>query len=290
MNEFKNSLHQKLQKEFPDIEVKETETVKMNDQKLTGFTFNNDKVALPTVWINEYFTRYKNGESIDFIADEIATIIEMSADGEIGEILAPPEEIYQDMKKVYKKHVYPVLISKSRNREFLKTVPYRDLGEDLVFVYQIRVNKDEGFFATVINNGLDVDEEDLFDHAMKNLNKKQPVIAALSDAVMGSFENLYHDKELPCGHFILSDGTLNSFSAALLFKDGLMEKIADKYGCGYYILPSSVHEVILIPDKMVNNIDALKGMILTGNEEVIPGEILSEKLFHFDKRNGFVSY
>lgn len=60
-------------------------------------------------------------------------------------------------------------------------------------------------------------------------------------------------------------------------------RLARKEKKSLYILPSSVHEVILLPDNGEESPEELRRMIREVNREhVAPEEVLSDNLYYFD--------
>ena len=62
----------------------------------------------------------------------------------------------------------------------------------------------------------------------------------------------------------------------------MKEKAAKMIGCGYYVLPSSIHECILVPDTAHHNEKDLCDMVKQANRSVVePHEVLSDNVFHY---------
>ena len=62
---------------------------------------------------------------------------------------------------------------------------------------------------------------------------------------------------------------------------GVLEKLAAQENV--YILPSSVHEVLLLADRGGERADELKNMIAEVNStQVPPEEVLSDSLYYYD--------
>ena len=71
--------------------------------------------------------------------------------------------------------------------------------------------------------------------------------------------------------------------AGCLLYEGVLEKLAVNYDSSYYILPSSIHEVILLPDNGQESVEHLKNMIHEVNStQVAPEEVLSDSLYYYD--------
>jgi hypothetical protein len=78
--------------------------------------------------------------------------------------------------------------------------------------------------------------------------------------------------------------TSGSLGAAALFYPDVKDKAAELIGSDYYILPSSTHEVILVPDSAGINPKELCEMVKQANRTVVDEkDILSDNVYHYDK-------
>ena len=72
--------------------------------------------------------------------------------------------------------------------------------------------------------------------------------------------------------------------ASVLFYPGVQEKIAEAMGEGYTVLPSSVHEVLIVPDSLSPGQMELAEMVRSVNKNVLdPKEVLSDNIYHYDR-------
>ena len=75
-----------------------------------------------------------------------------------------------------------------------------------------------------------------------------------------------------------------SLGAAALFYPDVKDKAAELLGSDYYILPSSVHEVILVPDSAGINATELCDMVKQANRTVVEEhDILSDNVYHYSR-------
>ena len=74
--------------------------------------------------------------------------------------------------------------------------------------------------------------------------------------------------------------------AASLFYPDQMDKVAEKIGGDYYILPSSIHEQLVVPDDgNMSSVD-LGNMVREVNAtQVSPEERLSDEVYHYDSKD-----
>ena len=72
--------------------------------------------------------------------------------------------------------------------------------------------------------------------------------------------------------------------ASALFYDGILDRIRDVIGGDYYILPSSIHEFVIVPGcASTGRTDELKKIVLEANRTVTrPYEILNDNVYHYD--------
>lgn len=53
----------------------------------------------------------------------------------------------------------------------------------------------------------------------------------------------------------------------------------------YYALPASIHEMLIVPDTGLHDVDELEAMVKEVNEtQIAPDEILSDKVQHYDNK------
>ena len=73
--------------------------------------------------------------------------------------------------------------------------------------------------------------------------------------------------------------------AGVIAYEGFLDEQAKKMGEDFYIIPCSIHEVLLVPESMAQDVGALKDMISNVNScEVSPEEVLSNNLYHYDSK------
>lgn len=77
--------------------------------------------------------------------------------------------------------------------------------------------------------------------------------------------------------------------AVCMLYPGVLKEMADRMGGDFFILPSSVHETILLPDAGEGLNGALRQMIREVNStKVAPEEVLSDTLYRYDRAMGRV--
>ena len=89
--------------------------------------------------------------------------------------------------------------------------------------------------------------------------------------------------------FVLTNESRLNGASCMLY-DNVLKEFADSVESDLYILPSSIHEVILLPKREIYNINDLKSMVHEVNaEEVAPDEVLSDQVYTYDRANGMLT-
>jgi hypothetical protein len=79
------------------------------------------------------------------------------------------------------------------------------------------------------------------------------------------------------------------FGAAVMFIDSVIEKIAKRLGCNLYILPSSIHEVIIVPRVEQYDLNMLKETVRAVNSTVVnENDFLSDSVYQYDLKTSTV--
>ena len=180
----------------------------------------------------------------------------------------------------------------------LKEVPHIPLL-DLSIVFYILVDVDEKGSATIqIRNehieDWDVNVEQLYKDAKLNVKRLIParlmcmqhVIEKLCDISKTEEKDLLKAKFPPENKefmYILTN-SIHQFGAAVLAYPNILEMASRIIGEDFYLLPSSIHEVILIPKSKSPDLKDLNEMINEVNEtQVQEEEVLSDHAYYYEK-------
>ena len=174
-------------------------------------------------------------------------------------------------------HLIPV----KGNEELLKELPHREL-EDLAVVYRL----DDTLIThdMLRTNGVTFDQ--LQEDALSNAKLWRPeTLRNLNDVLremMGPFGSVIPDEPSPMWVATV-EGGLNG--AAVICYPGFLDQAAETLGGDFYALPSSIHEMLLLPDDGSMELGELEEMVRSVNEtEVAPEERLSDTVYHYDSQ------
>ena len=274
---------------YQDITIDDVEVAKMNDQKLHGLTFRpKDSDAAPTIYVDDLYERHENGEDMGFLLVDLANRYRDARN-------APtPPQIDLSWESV-RDNLTVRLLEKSRNREFLANMPYADVGNGLAVIVDINMGEERGGdWRVAVNHGvmeqLGVDKETLFITAMDDsLVNDPPVHTDMSQALFSPERENLLDRDDPIdpadvgGMYVLTTESSTVGACAMYYPD-VKEKAGELIGSDYYILPSSVHEVILVPDAAGIDAKELCDMVKQANRTVVEEkDILSDNVYHYSR-------
>lgn len=194
-------------------------------------------------------------------------------------------------------NIFFMLINTEQNQSLLNSVPHRSF-HDLSITYRIMVKFDKtGLQSIPIANGLAAElkmtEEQLFKCAENNTQRLfPPTVKTMSDAMrkvfisMGMSEDFINkvlDRMSPEPNtWVISNTSCINGASSILYENELHE-LAEKMESDLYILPSSIHEVVVISAEM-GNPEELAQMIAEVNVSEVPlGDRLSNQVYHYDR-------
>jgi hypothetical protein len=294
-NEFKAKVVEEAGKKYPDMEISIRQQMKNNGVQLDGLTIRKkDSIIAPVIYVNKYYDDMQHGRSFESIMNAVFKTYRDNIPGKIS-----PEKLdaghFSDMQD---KVVFKV-VSAEKNREFLKNVPHREVM-DMAVIYYADVEKSivSNASFTVTNSMMErwgVKEPDLYEAAMKNAPVLMPAtFKSMRDTIEGMmppgmsdddiFDMVEHTPKEDAMYVLTNKD--NSFGAAAMLYPGMLEKAAEAIQEDrIFILPSSVHEVLLVPDRGDFTSEQLREMVTEINAtQVAPDEVLTDNVYEYDAR------
>lgn len=105
-------------------------------------------------------------------------------------------------------------------------------------------------------------------------------------AVVTPLGNVVGKENIPA--FVISN-SIQKFGASVIFYDGVLAKLADGFNDGFTLIPSSVDEMLAIPDWADISADYMTGLLRDINQTLEPGMKLSDNILHYDRKTGILS-
>lgn len=289
-----------LPDKFEDADVSITQ-INKNNQHLDALNIRNPEGNVsPVVYLNSFFEDYENGAGMGSILTEIANVY-------VEHLPEQSFDVSQIMNfEATQDSIVPRLIGIENNEELLENRPHVII-DDLAVVFAVDLGEsDMGNASVPITNQMmeswGVSVEDLHEAAIKNMDE-------LSPAVFKSMNEVMKEMMLPD---MMRDGMSQEGAEALLesmmppdegkmfvltneaklngsveiLSDSVMSDVAEKLGEDFFILPSSIHETLIIPESAGMDRHELEAMVQEVNAtQVAPQDRLSDHVYHYDAKD-----
>ena len=245
----------------------------------------------PTIYLNPYYHRYLNGVSMKDIYNDILDTYYKNLPSKDFDI-----STFRDFNKASENITFK-LVNKEKNKALLEDVPYIEF-QDLALIFVCIVKNFRKEYATILIHNQhtalwNVNVETLYQLAMENSPILLPdKFANLEDLLFkNSFEAL---SELQNFDMYVLTNKLNIHGATCIAYPRVLKRIADFLEDNLIIIPSSIHEVFIIPESLIKDdysIDDFKQLITETNETTLTDdEFLSDHAYIYDRDTSVLYY
>lgn len=245
----------------------------------------------PTIYLDAYLEAYERGSTLGTIIRRLLAIYEAGVPETNVDL-----EFFRSFEKVKDRICYR-LAGRKGNESLLQDVPYIEFLDLVICFYYAYQGEQLGEGSILIHNShvemWGTCTAELLGLAQKNTPRLFPwVCGSLRDIMNGmpgpegSGREAEEESE---GSFwdvvpmkVLTNEKRTQGAVCMLYPD-VLAGIAEKEEKSFYILPSSVHEVILMADMGLGEAEGFKQMIVEINDtQVEPEEVLSDSLYYYD--------
>src|SRR5574344_1395765 len=244
--------------------------------------------------LENFYQSNTDGMEYSDIITEAADVVEKGF-GQVPTIDVASLTDYEQMKE---KLVMQVVASET-NADVLTTAPHVDM-EDMAVVYRLILDEgptsDDGRATVLVTDNLldqfGITAEQRHADAMKNAPELKPaVIQGMTEIMvemMGKEQAMMMGiPEMdPADEMMFVASTPDKIhGAGVIAYQEFMDQAAEKLGGDFFILPSSIHEILLVRDDGETNADTLRDMVQEVNEtQVSPEEKLTDNVYHYDSK------
>lgn len=288
VDEVRRSIKDYLPEKFADAEVHVDQFQKLNTAYLGMQVKREDQMVVPNINLNARFADYQeNRMSLEAAMRTIAEQVQ----------LAP--EIQTEWLKDYsqvKDHLFIRVSDAKENEDFLRMSPHKEV-DGLAVSYHIAFEGLHGVEASTpvsykMMEMYGVTAEQLHADALESTQKLYPVKYASMAEVMQQMMEIEPDMAadmmppMEGPQLMVLTNTQGMHGAGALFYPDQLETIAQQMGTDFFVLPSSVHEVLILPDDGSQDLDSLQFMVREINRtEVAPEDRLSDFVYHYDAQD-----
>ena len=285
IKEVKEAVESKVGTGF-DVTV--NKVTKNNDLVLDGLVIKaTDTNIAPTIYLNSYFDKFSDG--VMDLDDVVESIIDTYNH---HNSVTFDVSTFTDFDAVKNRICYK-LVNTASNKKLLEDVPHRELF-DLSVVYYVMVAVEDDATGSILihNNHLsfwDVTEDDLYKEGTINTEKLLPAnIKGMFDTLseMVDMEDLPNTDDFM---YVLTNKEKLQGASTILYPD-VLKSFADRKNANLWLLPSSIHEWIIVCDDGNMNRETLSEMIQEVNStQLAVDEILSDHPYYYNRTTKVLS-
>lgn len=245
----------------------------------------------PTIYLNPYYHRFLSGVAIEDIYEEILNTYRENLPTEDFDISS-----FKDFEKA-KDHIIIKLVNKEQNKELLEDVPFVPFY-DLAMIFVVAVCDFMNEFATILihNQHLslwDINVDELYEIGIKNT----PALLSYHFEPMEKALERLDDSSITFPtdlNMYLLTNHVKIHGATCMIYPGLLKQLADELEDNLIIIPSSIHEALIIPyEACVNEytISDFNDMVLDVNEtQLTDDEVLANHVYFYIRSDDKLIY
>ena len=275
-----------------NLKVQIVSANKNNGITLTGITASRpENSGGACIYLNGFYEGYCDSQiTLDWVAEDV-----------YGKLMEHSNDLDgMDMRVLWdweaaKGRIHAKLVNREMNRELLKGVPYREFL-DLAVVYYVTVGGiSEGINGafTVSDQNMEVwrkDENALYQSAVSNMRLDgKPVFEDMEKIIRSIMPEEIPDLAVGIPKFrsYVLTNPKKVFGAVELLDENTLKGIGDELGGDFIVLPSSLHESIIIPADGKISYQELADMVTEINRnEVSIVERLSDHVYLYEREEG----
>lgn len=283
-----------MPEEYRDAEVNIRPVRKVNRTLDALSVLREDSRLFSSIYVNEMYEKYRECGNLEMVLQAAAWKYVQSADMLKERQMEMPMGIEH-----FKDNVIMCLINTEQNREMLADIPSREF-QDLSVIYRLVVKSyPDALESTILSNEMaemaGMTEEELFQYAVENTRRINPVsVTCMGDLFDGIpkgidipqevREEMEMAKRTAESMWIISNSSGIYGAVSMLYEENL-HQLSEKLGENLFILPSSINEVITIPEDMAEkNMTHLLEMVQAVNMGSLElEERLSNSVYHYDR-------
>lgn len=283
---FQDALKTELADRGIDAELTARKVEKMNNSYDAITVRPVDSAVGVNVNTEKAFADYEKGV-------EIKDVVEHMVDGVENSLLESPQfdlDAFNDYDKMKSKLSMEV-VSAEKNADFLENVPHEKM-EDMAVVYRFVLDSSDSGNGTILvtNQMLDqygITKEQLKNDAMENAPEIRPseirgMSEVMSELAPGMLPEVAPEDE----QMFVASVPDKIHGAGVIAYPNFMEDAAQKMGGDFFVLPSSIHEVLLVKDNGQMTAKELENMVKEVNAtQVEPADQLTDHVYHYDSQN-----
>lgn len=292
----KDNVKDYLPPSFDTAEISIRQVTKNNDMKLNSIVIQKEgEHVIPTIYVDPLYQAYRRGKSLDAC---VASVADMRIEHDGVELNFQIEDLRN--YEAVKDKLQVRLCDTEKNEERLQGKVTTQHGDFTAYYAVIVGETEEGTGMIAITEQMREDwgisTEQLHSDALAADKTRMPMLMSMDDMMnqmmfgRDEAENLLTSEktveDFYQPFFCLTNAEKQN-GASLILQDDLMKQIGEFMNSDFYLLPSSIHETLILADNGAVKLPELTAMVREVNAtQVAPEEQLSDKVQYYDRTAG----
>ena len=281
-NDFKEQLIKDIEVQLPHYAINTSQIYKNNAMKDVVVGRYNDNDVVPTIYIDDYYNDYAdNNKSYNDLLQEIISVITSCEDMQ-NEITVEGNKFKSVISKLQdlEYNVLPRIVCTKTNTDMLKNLVHREfLDMSIYYVVQIKIK--DGLGSIRITNDMlkslkqDVTEEQLYKWSITNLKNDYNYAISMDKlmyCLMFELDTKKYKGYEKDDVMIVISNDCGICGANNILNNDILKEVADNINSDLFVLPSSIHEIIVVPTVIGLLQDELREMVKEINCEKVSNE------------------
>ncbi|MCR5204892.1 MAG: DUF5688 family protein [Lachnospiraceae bacterium] len=293
--EFKDQIIEDLKERFAehgtdmDISINTVEKLNQSYEAITVKPVGESiGVNMP---VSKFYDQLEDGKDYSDIVDKMVDVIEKGLENK-PDIDTGTLTDYSQMKDKLAMEV----VSSKTNAEMLDKIPHENI-EDMAVVYRFILQSDEEGRASILvtNQMMDtmgITHDQLRQDALENAPKIKPLVISGMSEVMMELVGVEQAEMMGIVPVDPKDEQMfvatvpdKVHGAGVLAYNDFLEQAAERAGGDFFIIPSSIHELLIVPDNGQMDLSSLESMVKEVNAtQVAPEDKLTDSVYHYDSK------
>lgn len=298
MKEFTSMVIEELKDRLEDVDVKTEDVIKNNGIKLHGVTIRRKGCNIaPCVHLDNLFDDYRNGNAS--MSKIITEIIQEYEDCLFDQSLDMSYIMDYSRICIY---LEGKLVNTDMNKELLNDIPHREfLDLSIIYTLHLKMQELSGAFSVLVKKShmelWGITEETLYLQMMENMKvRNENYIVPLSAMIhrqKGEAGQDFAESENDGPQVYVFSNKKNLNGAVEILRESSLRNFSDKMERDFILIPSSIHEWLLVPVDETFKSEDLKyftQMVKEVNDNhVNPYELLSYHVYKYERKTGRVT-
>ena len=280
---FADELEKEIRRQGADIQEIGREVIRKNNGVCLDALIlrGKDRTIAPAVYLEQMFDLYMKGASIQKLGAHAVRAFQAAA----GKPLRDLDSFFDDYAR-YRDNIYCRLVNREKNRILLENLCSEE-WMDLAVTYYCKVESDQQGCGSIqirreFPDRWGVEEGRIREDAWRNTMRDIPPYLQPLDAAM---REMGWSGPMPASgtRLYLLSNRERFMGAVSIACPGETELLSEELGGSYYVIPSSIHECLVLPDDSLYSPEELGRMIREINRtEVAPEEILADHAYYYE--------